>query len=210
MRIVSLLFAVTVLLNPLADQSQPAVASDDAESAAAQVEQALHAPAVLAAAAALLHGRIGSYPTEPFELLGSPEATMTGARSLLLSDLKLTVHGDTLQMRYTTTPSPSEPAEQVGGVSLYRSADEFKARLRINRRADPDFGGEMLPLATAGSLRVRRAQGQLCLNPERLTGLFQNGRLDAFPFCDEEGAAVTFVGIDDGEVVATTARIPTP
>jgi hypothetical protein len=204
----ALYVAAGLLLAPvLPARAQPA---PEATSAAADaLVPYLQAPAVLAATAALLHAGAGAYPGDPFALLGAPAAAATGARQVPLASLALTTDADTLRVLYVLTPSAAHPDERTGGFALFPEGDGYTARFRVDLRDDPDLREAVLPLAEAGTLRVRSARGRLCLDLPLVRTLAADGRVpEAAPFLAGDPITVTFVSTGAGHLVATATLAP--
>lgn len=139
-------------------------AQRDLDRAAATLGDQLDAPGLLAATTLLYHEANGRYPATPFELLGSPVARETGLQQLGLSALSLAPEGDGLALRYTLLPTPADPSERFGTVTVAETdtAGTYDVDLLLERIADPDLAARTLPLTQEGNYAVIRARGTLC------------------------------------------------
>lgn len=139
-------------------------AQRDLDRAAATLGDQLDAPGLLAATTLLYHEANGRYPATSFELLGSPAARETGLQQLGLSDLSLAPEDDGLALRYTLLPTPADPSERFGTVTVAETdtAGTYDVDLLLERIADPDLAARSLPLTQEGNYAVVRARGTLC------------------------------------------------
>ncbi|HLA64129.1 MAG TPA: hypothetical protein VK610_06855 [Rhodothermales bacterium] len=151
----------------------PEPVADEIDAAAGALEDDVEVLSLLAATAALIHERTGSYPATQFALLGSPEADRTGAVGLLLSGLTLTPTAAGLEVSYGRTPWAGDGSEHGATFTLAPDAEAggYAARFTLSRTADIDFGGRRLLFAREGELEVRNAGGRICLDLGRMAGL---------------------------------------
>ncbi len=138
----------------------------------------------MVATAALAHDATGAFPTTPFGLLGSAAASRTGLRATPLSDLTVGRDGERLVLSYVPLPTdPYVPEDRVVRLVVTPGADgRFTGDYEIRRRANPDWGGRMLPYDTAGTYRVERGFGTACVD----LGIVQS-QLAAGTFSPEPG-----------------------
>lgn len=168
------------------------------DRAALTLDDQLGAPGLLAATALLYHATHGTYPTTPYELLGSAEARQTALPQLPLSTLTLTPETDGLTIRYTLLPTDADPSDRFGTVTVAETdtAGSYTVDLLMERTADPDLDGRMLPLTQEGSYAVVRAKGTLCADVETVRS--RTGGAAGEPPLDERTAyTVTFTPADD-------------
>jgi len=146
----------------------PALAQSDAPLArTAEIFQAdLADLARLATAAALVHERTGAFPATPYGLLGSPEAGQTRARAFRLSELSVAPSGDGLSMRYVPLPVSPYVREDLVVTATVRpdSAGRYTVTHEMLRREDAEDGGDALLYDRAGTYRVERGFGRLCID----------------------------------------------
>jgi hypothetical protein len=141
-----------------------AASTDDLDRAAVDLGAQLDAPGLLAATTLLYHETNGRYPATPFELLGSTAARETGLQDLGLSALDLSTASDGLTLTYTLLPSPADPSERFGTITISETDADgtYDVGLLLERIADPDLASRSLPLAREGQYAVVRARGTLC------------------------------------------------
>jgi hypothetical protein len=118
----------------------------------------------LAATAALIAAERGQFPTSPFELLGSPQALVTGARNLNLSELTLTPEGEGVRLTYILLPRRDDPTDRIGSMLVRDAGDQYEAQVALTRRDDPDHTGRPLDIAERDMVMVRRLDGRLCID----------------------------------------------
>ena len=177
-------------------------AERDLDQAAVDLGDQLDAPGLLAATALLYHEADGRYPDTPFELLGSAAARETGLQQLGLSALDLETGAYGLTMRYTLLPTPSDPSDRFGTITVSEAATEgsYDVGLVLERIADPDLASRSLPLVREGNYAVVRASGTLCAEVETVRGRVRAGEPVGMPpleagrsytvtFTAQEGAA---------------------
>lgn len=125
----------------------------------------------LATAAARIHARDGAFPATPFALLGDPEGER--ARALPLRAIAVAPRGTALQITAEPLPTdPYTPDRTRFEVTVEARADgRYDVRHEITRARAPEAGGAALPYAVAGTYRVERAFGALCVVPAQPGGL---------------------------------------
>ena len=136
----------------------------------------------VASAAALAHEATGAFPDTPFALLAGPWATDTSLRAFPLSSMAVVASPGRLDVTYV--PLPTDPyvrEDDVVTLTVTPEGGTYRAAYAIDRREDPDLGGDALPYDTAGRYRIERASGVLCLDPERVAALAARGAFEPDP-----------------------------
>ncbi len=197
MKRLALLLVALLLATGCAGLSETAAPALDA--AALDLDAQLDAPGLLAATAVLYHAQREAYPATPFELLGSAQARETGLQRLGLSALALAPEGGGLRLSYTLLPTPADPSERFGSVTVAETdtAGTYTVGLVLERMADPDLSDRSLPLAQQGPYHVVRAKGTLCAEVEALRERVAAGTpAGAPPLSAGEAYTVTFTAAD--------------
>ena len=174
----------------------PAWAQTDAaaDRAAEAVVDDLRPLSLVAATAALIHERTGTYPATPFELLGSPEAFRTGLRGVQFAALTVTQPGEVAYR--LAHPSVETQTERTATASFTFEPDSARhvADFEILARRDADLGGRRIPLTVADLLEVRVARGRLCIDSDRIAALRDAAAFGAAApyFSDRRALSVSF------------------
>ncbi len=202
------LFALLLALFATGCVNLDAAARRDLDAAAVTLDEQLDAPGLLATTALLYHAQRGSYPTTPFELLGSDAARETGLQNLKLSHLAVSMDADSLRLGYALLPTVADPSLRLGQVSVAETdtAGVYTVGLMMNRTADPDFGGRTLPLAQRGTVNVMRARGTLCAEVETVRERLRAGAaIGAPPLTEGEAYKITFTA-SEGRIASGALR----
>ncbi|MFN3596321.1 MAG: hypothetical protein ACK41D_03520 [Rubricoccaceae bacterium] len=127
----------------------------------------------LATAAARIHARDGAFPASPFGLLGDAEAERAGARALSLRTIAVAPRGAGVQITAEPLPTdPYTPDRTRFEITLEARPDgRYDVQHEITRARAPEAGGTVLPYAVAGTYRVERAFGALCVVPAQPEGV---------------------------------------
>ncbi len=185
----------------------PAWAQSDAaaDRAAEAVVDDLRPLSLVAATAALIHERTGTYPSTPFELLGSPEAFRTGLRGVQFAELTVEAPG-TVAYRLAH-PAVETQTERSATATLTAEPDSARhvAEFEILARRDADEGGTRIPLTVAELLEVRVARGRLCIDSERIAALPDASAFGAAApyFSDRRALSVSFDTMGGRQVAET-------
>ena len=181
----------------------PASAQAELGATDAQFRSDLETVARVGATVALLHERTGAFPATTFELMGSPEAGETGLRGLPLSRIAVEPAAGGVRVVYNPLPQPYVSDDLFADVTVTRDADgTFTARHALQRRTDPDRGGQALPYDRAGRYRVDRAGGTVCVDPALARAALADGSFErALPDLDGDGVPVEVRTLRGQEVV---------
>ena len=169
-RLIPLLFA-TALLAVAACAPGLAPAERAALDRAAQDLDVQLTPAgQLAATAALIAEQRGTFPTDRFDLLGSPQAAQTHARTLNLSMLEVEANAEQVRIEYILLPTRADPTNRMGTlvVSMREEPGLYETSVSLTRRDDPDHTGRRLDLTRQDQIVVRRLDGRFAIDVERV------------------------------------------
>lgn len=161
----TLLLLAGLLLTGCA-QSLPAAERAALDRSVGALDAQLTPAGQLAAAAALVAERTGTFPQTPFALLGAPAAAEMGARQLNLSALDVQSEGNDFRLAYTLLPTREDPTRRSGELLLTPTAAEgqYEARVSLSRMEDPDHGGRSLDLHREDNVAVRQLGGRFCVD----------------------------------------------
>jgi hypothetical protein len=168
----SLLFLPLLLIGC----ATPRVPDTDVQAAADDLQGHLDVPGRLLAAAALVHAETGAFPSSAFDLLGTEEATRTGASALRLSSLTPNADRDGFTATFTTPAQPNGETEQQGDVGVRFDGDgRYTATFRLMERNDTDLRGGRRYVAQSGRMVVRSVGGTLALSLDDLNAALAAG-----------------------------------
>lgn len=190
---------------------RPFAATPDAEDlVVARFEADLADLARLATAAALVHERTGAFPETAFGLLGAPEAAQTGARAFPLSELDVSASAGSVVLRYVPLPVSPYVREDLVVTATVRpdGPGRYAVEHEMRRRSDPEDGGRGLLYDRAGTYRVERGFGRLCVEAAAARAMIAAGAFEPDPdrLAPGEFTVRLHAPGPDGEVFYETAR----
>lgn len=159
----SLLLAATLLAG--CAPAFPTAVQPSLDRAAEALDDQLEPAGRIAATAALIAERTGTYPTTVFGLLGDPAAAETGARQIRFSAMTVRPEADGLEIRFTLLPTREDPSRRTTELRL-APPDEgrIEARVLLTRRADPDHDDRALDLHSEDQVAVRALAGRFTVD----------------------------------------------
>lgn len=145
----------------------PPSLSHSFDVATQELNERVEEAAIVAATVLMIYERTGEFPSTQFELLGSPEARITGLINIKLSDLviyeDLRPHwGIPFVLEYTLLPSQNNLTDRRG-VIIVNSLYSNSAAIMLSTWVDADHGGQRLDVAEAGQIAVRSVSGRLLI-----------------------------------------------
>lgn len=156
------------------------------DRAAVELDRQLAPAGQLAATAAMIHQRAGTFPATRFDLLGSREAAASGAQQLNLSALDVRAEADGMRIEYILLPTREDPTDRKGSLLVRPTGDgQFVAEVALTRRDDPDHTGRPLDLAHEDPVAVRRLDGRFAIDLSTVMEQAETGTAGDLPLTQE-------------------------